>query len=93
MKADWFEFTFDTKRRVPKWARRAVVTDDGTLYVPAVLGGNELGVILCAGYDGTRLISDMDHIYAPAEWLRREYPKTENAIRNIERAVRDPNAC
>jgi hypothetical protein len=69
----------------PAWARRAFVDDDGTVYLPGLLGGSEREAILCAGFDGVSVITDKKHFYLPADWLRREFPANEELITRAER--------
>ncbi len=88
MKATWYEFEWpEDKRakRVPAWARRVAVADDGRVFVPSALAGSPMTVFLCAGWDGTPAMLKGKHAYYPAEWMAREFPKTAAAIANLRR--------
>ncbi len=71
---EWFEVSAGG-RKMPKWLRRAVRDDDGTIFLPAAIAGvSEMEMLLCAGYDGTPAIVDGNHAYYPADWIAREWP-------------------
>lgn len=76
-------------RRIPKWALRAALDLDGTVFVPAVIAGSEAKVFWCAGYDGVRSVVSWKHAYFPADWMAREFPNTKDTVEKIERRVRE----
>lgn len=86
----WFEIDNPSgrKRKAPAWSRRVAVRDE-RLFVPAVLGGNEMMVMLCLGYDATPCIVDDGHLYAPADWMAREFPKAREVIAKIRRRIEE----
>lgn len=89
---EWYEVSLDhlsraQARKVPKWARRCVVDDSGTLFVPAVIAGAEMMVLLCAGFDGTPAILDGEHTYYPADWMAREFPETKETVNRISERI------
>jgi hypothetical protein len=74
-----------------EWARSAALSADGTtVFVPAVLcNGSETTGFLCASADGVDMLSDGDHIYLPATWVAKEFPKYADAVRLIERRTKE----
>lgn len=62
---------------------------DGKCFIPAAVAGSEMDAVLCAGYDGVTIVKDGAHAYLPADWLRREYPRSASLALKIEVAVRD----
>jgi len=59
---------------VPLWTRGAYLGEDGTVFVPAKLTGNETFILLRAALAGIEaVLSDIDspagglHVYLPAE--------------------------
>jgi hypothetical protein len=88
----WCEVSLDhlspsKARKVPKWARRAALSSDGTVFIPAVIAGSEMIIFLCAGYDGTRALVVGEHTYYPADWIAREFPKARETAEKIQRNV------
>lgn len=62
-------------------------------FVPAaVTGRSEMEVFLCAGYDGTPVVESREHLYFPADWLKREFRECADLIdliiKNVTEAVR-----
>jgi hypothetical protein len=72
--------------RLPEYLRTTIV-DDGTFYLPCKIFGEEKPIGLCMVYDGIRMINYCRHLYAPAEWLRKEYPKYQTLIDAITDSV------
>lgn len=67
---------------------RAIVSDDGTLFVPALISGqSDMAVLLCAGWDGTPVMEHEGHLYAPAEWLKKEFPATAETVDLIKKKI------
>ena len=58
------------------------------VFVPAIIAGGEMEVFLCAGYDGTPLVVDKGHVYVPAPWVAREFPRAKETAEKIERQVK-----
>jgi hypothetical protein len=73
----------------PEWRRCVAVSDDGEVFAPAWIAGNEQKVGMCAAYDGGRAIVCDGHLYLPMSWLVREYPKLQEMndalMRNLQR--------
>jgi len=87
----WYELPkAQRKRKIKAWMLRCFEDDDGKLYVPAVLAASPMEVMLCASFDGVGMILDgksKDAIYAPADWMEREYPDTSSAIDRIRENI------
>lgn len=75
-------------KRLPAWARTAFVDDDGVIFAPAAIAGNERAVLLCAMQDGVPLMSDKGHTYVPTSWIAQEYPSQLGTCLSIERRIR-----
>lgn len=74
--------------RSPRWMLSAGYSA-GEVFVPAAVGGNENQVALCAMHDGVALITCWKHVYVPATWAKREFPKEADVIELIERRVQE----
>lgn len=71
--------------KAPKWQRLAAVADDGTVFVPAAIAGNEQMIFLIAGWDGNvPVVSNRKHLYVPARWLAKERPDIADVCLFIE---------
>lgn len=86
----WLVVQTDKPNRLAKWKRSVGVSPEGKIYVPAVIAGSEMMVLMCAGWDGTELLllGKPGHLYVPADWMAREFPKTTEAIAKITKMVR-----
>jgi hypothetical protein len=73
------------KKKLPLWARTTIRTDDGKLWLPAILVGSEARVVLMAGWDGTPLMEHQKHIFVQAEWIKRECPECAEIIEKVIR--------
>jgi hypothetical protein len=87
-KLRWCEVPAQGKR-VPAWARRSALADDGTVFITGAVTGSEMDALLSAGYDGVTIVHDGGHGYFPSDWLRQEYPNSAALITKIERGVRE----
>jgi hypothetical protein len=85
----WIEVENPTKRKIPKWQRSAALADDGTVYVPAAMSGNEQSAVLSASWDGVSMVAYLNHAFLPTTWLAQGYPKTRDVCEKIERKVRE----
>ena len=84
----WIETQKPIKKHVAKWKRLAALADDGTVYIPAAISGNEQIAVLSASWDGVSMVTHLNHAYLPSAWLAKEYPATEKVCALIERHVR-----
>jgi hypothetical protein len=89
---EWFESDADhwkevTGKNIPKWKRSAGLDDDGTVFIPAIIASNEMNVMMCTGFDGTDVVTYLNHIYVPADWMAREFPETAEVCATIKRQV------
>jgi len=85
----WIETENNTGKRWPKWQRTAAISDDGVVFVPGGMLGNESEVLLCAGYDGVPMAIHLKHLYVPAQWMAKEFPKSAEVCELIERKVKE----
>jgi hypothetical protein len=79
-------------RKMPLWARRAFVADDGQVFLPAaMMFGNEMKALLMLGYDGPPVVTYDGHLYAPADWMIRETkePKIKAIIKKAAQRLRE----
>ncbi|MFJ7792905.1 hypothetical protein [Pseudomonas sp. NPDC096950] len=83
----WIELESVPGKKMPRWQRSAGLGDDGTVYAPAAMGGNEQAVMLCAGYDGITLVSYLNHVFVSTDWLAKEYPQLEGLCEAIVKKV------
>lgn len=86
---EWIEVENPPGKRLPKWVRSAGLSDDGIVFIPGAIGGDEMHVMLCAGYDGTPMVQYLKHAYFPAQWLAKEFPKAREICEKIESKVRE----
>lgn len=85
----WIEMENPIGKRVPRWQRSAGISDDGIVFVPGAMTGNEQEILLCAAYDGTSVVSYLNHLYVPSHWLAKEFPKTKEVCELIERKIKE----
>jgi len=72
----------------PEWKRSAALADDGRVFVPAIIAGDEKYILLCASHDAESIIFDSNHVFVPSDWLAREFTDTAELCKQIERVVR-----
>ena len=63
------------KTQPSKWLRTSFIDDEGTLYLPCAMFGNEPAAFLCIAFDCIPVRLHKNHVYAPVWWLMNEYPK------------------
>lgn len=83
----WIEIENTTPRKVAKWKRSAALSDDGTVYVPAAICGDEKTAILNASFDGVSMVTHLNHAYLPTSWMEKEYPKTQDLCDIIKEKI------
>ena len=66
-----------------QWLRTALVDDHGRVFLPCGAFDNELKALLCISHDGVPIVRHEGHVYAPASWLAKEYPRHAQAIDTI----------
>ena len=85
----WLEVPDTTNRKVPGWVRSAGLADDGTVYVPAKIAGDEMAAVLSASWDGVDgVVSYRGHPFLPADWVKKEHPHTRELCEKIEYKVK-----
>lgn len=85
-KIHWFSISNQDEKRFPEWRRSFGVSDNGTVFVPAAMAGDEteMNVMLCACSDGQGTAVYLDHHFVPSVWLKNEFPKHSELIEIIE---------
>lgn len=88
---NWFEVEQPQGKRIAAW-RRTFGIDGDEVFLPAAIAGDEMHIMLCTAYDGTRWAHYDGHAYVPARWMAAEFPKVralcdELAASAKERAV------
>ncbi len=73
----------------PKWTRTACLAENGDVYMPAAVAGNERTVFLCAAYDGEPVTVRAKHLFVRTKWVASEYPKIADLAQKIEARVRE----
>lgn len=82
----WFSVSNTEHKRYPEWRRSFGVSDDGIVFVPAAMSGDDSEhlVMLCAAGDGQPTAVHLDHHFVPSEWLKQEFPKHSELIEILE---------
>jgi hypothetical protein len=88
MSTDIDVITFEGK---PRWKLTVFRDDNGELFAPAAITGNERGAVMTASYDGIKGITAHRHVYLPISWLRRAFPETEEICAVLERRLEQRN--
>lgn len=83
----WFSVSRPQGTREPQWKLCAGIDDNGTVFAPAGITGNEQAVLLCACFDGVPAVVSKCHIYLPTTWLAKEYPDIAEVFRRITREL------
>lgn len=79
----WFTVDQPAGKKIPEWMRTIGWTDEGVVFVPAMMGGNEQEVVLCLAYDNTEAIEYLKHCFVPADWMAKEFPHTAELCSNM----------
>lgn len=85
----WIEIENTTSRKIPKWLLSAAMADDGTIFAPAAISGNEQAAVLSASWDGVAMVMYRNHAFLPTAWLMKEYPKTQELCESIQRKMNE----
>ena len=85
----WYENKIGSQK-TPKWIRTIAVTDDGKIFIPAAIHGNEKAAFMCASFDGIPYIFDNEHLYLPLEWIEKE--SHDPRVKNLCSAIKNKHA-
>lgn len=85
----WIEMEKPEGTRMPKWQRSAAISDEGIVFVPAAIAGNEQEVFLCANFDATSIVNYLNHLFVPADWLAKEFPETKEICDVVSSKVKE----
>lgn len=82
----WFCVSNPDGKSFPERRRSFGVSDNGEVFVPAAMAGEEteMNVTLCASGGGQSTAMHLDHHFVPSDWLKREFPKHFELIEMIE---------
>ena len=72
----------------PRWERSAGLDDDGGVWLPAAVVGNEALVYAKTDLDGEPLVLHDDHLFVRVSWLRREYPECAEGLDALAAKIR-----
>lgn len=72
----WVEIEHGNKE-LPDWLRSAAINDDGTVFAPAALAGNEQAAFSIASWDGVPAVVNYVHVFLPTTYLAPECPQIE----------------
>lgn len=68
----------------PKWKRSFLVNEDGQVFLPAILAGNENNVFFMASWDGgIETVLHKKHLFVPLKWMLSEFPETSDICSKI----------
>ena len=91
MDGEWFKNVDQPYHpKAKSWMWKCWLSNEGMLYVPIVLGGPAIDVMLCASSDGARMILSHeapDACYVEASWLAKEFPAAASTIEKIRANV------
>ena len=76
------------QKKIPEWQRSSAIDENGVVFAPAAICGNEKNIFLCALYDGVSVAWNEGHAYYPTEWLSQEFPETADIMRLIYLKIR-----
>ena len=73
----------------PEWKRAAGLSDDGRVFLPAALFGNESSLFFSASWDGVGPEGHLyqGHIFMDAEWLAKELPDLSAPILDVAKKI------
>jgi len=76
--------------KTPKWIRTIAVADDGKIFIPAAIYGDEKVAFLCASFDGVAHIINDEHLYLPLDWVENE--SSDPRVKNICATIKNKHA-
>lgn len=66
------EFVFQNNKG-PKWQRTVFYDfDSDDIFIPAQFIMTEMMALVALGYDGTKAITNKNHLYVPLKWAKKE---------------------
>ena len=88
MEVTWYELGGPNSQKLSLHDRRCAVDDNGALYLPAKIAATESEVMLCAGFDGAKILdAGDDGLYFPAEWMAKEFPECAECVNRIRAKI------
>lgn len=83
----WYEVDNSLNTKIPLWALSFGISDDGIVFIPAAIGGNEQEVYLCTLFDATPSCCHLEHYFVPLTWLSSNYPKSKPMCDSIQQSI------
>ncbi|NMX94020.1 MULTISPECIES: hypothetical protein [unclassified Pseudomonas] len=70
----WLVVNYKNFNTLPQWKRTVGISADGSVFVPAAIGGVEKTVSISTLRDQVPVRIRADHVYVPMVWLAENYP-------------------
>lgn len=70
----WLVLSYESIKCAPKWKRTVGISKDGSVFVPAAIGGVEKAVSISTLKDQVPVRIRTEHVYVPMVWLAENYP-------------------
>jgi hypothetical protein len=83
----WLEAPASSVGRSPSWLRSVGLSRDGTVYLPAALGGDEMEMSVRVVRDGEPAVIHRHHTFVPSDWLARVAPRRAELCSDVQKAV------
>ena len=84
----WVEIEQPKGSSVPLWQRCGGVAEDGVVFIPAAVTGNEQDVEARAKASGTTVVNHLDHLFVPATWMAVEFSALKQLCELMETKVK-----
>jgi hypothetical protein len=75
-------------KKTPAWQRSACITDDGVVFAPAAIFGNEERIYFMAAFDGVSYIYQDSHVYLPTSWLETNIKNGNELAKLIDKRMK-----
>ncbi|MFL1545001.1 hypothetical protein [Pseudomonas sp. O39] len=70
----WLVVNYKSLNTLPQWKRTVGISADGSVFVPAAIGGAEKTVSISTLRDQVPVRIRADHVYVPMVWLAENFP-------------------
>jgi hypothetical protein len=70
----WLVVNSENVKKLPEWKRTVGISTDGSVFVPAAIGGIEKVVSTSTLRDKISIRIRDNHVYVPMVWLAENYP-------------------
>ncbi|WP_143031427.1 MULTISPECIES: hypothetical protein [Pseudomonas] len=72
----WLVVSSGEIEKLPVWKRTVGISKDGSIFVPAAIGGIEKAVSTSTLRDKISVRIRDNHVYVPMVWLAENYPRS-----------------